>query len=831
MFTRTLICTSLALSLTMASEVPQNMAWARTSSVAQPVALNRGLVAVKVSSGVFVSWRMRAADGHNTSYNLYRDGTLVSGSPFTTKTNVVDTGGSTTSTYKLEVLRDGVVIETQELSEVWENSYKHIPLQTPTCTRKSATYTPNDCSAYDMDGDGEYEIIVKWDPDNSKDSASSGVTSDVFIDCYKMDGTLLWRINLGQNIRAGAHYTQFLCYDFDGDGFGEMVCKTAPGTVDGKGNYVLMGSDNATTSYVNSSGHIVSGPEYLTIFDGTDGSEINTVAYQPAYGDVSTSIWGDTKANRSDRYKACVAFLDGEHPSAVMMRGYYCGSFAAAYDFDGEKLTQRWYHQSTTKNQGTWGEGAHSVTVGDVDGDGKDEIVVGSACIDDDGSTLWRGGTGHGDALHLGDFDLDNPGLEVFMVYEESSCPYHCTLRDAKTGKILSSRSKSSGDTGRGMIFDCDDLHEGSEFMTSGESGLFTCDGKEICAWQQGTVSSSSINYRIYWSGDLLDEYHDRQHIDKWDSQTQSFGRQATLYNMGGASSINSTKYNPNLQADLLGDWREEAIYWVTESDGTQALTIFTTTATSDYAMPTLRDDHVYDMAIVWQNVGYNQPPHLGYSPIDYFTVKKTAEVGEEWIPYYNASKSTLPDSVECYYVSNYSKTGSNDTVAIKKLESTYIPAGQPVLLKVPEIAEAQTYRLKPTTESVNVSMSSNFLRGVQYESTITSAAEGTSRGEYFYEFRKDPALGYGFFLISSDGQTIGDNTSYLRIKETSTFQHAAYYLLGRPWNDVNASAITNVTNDAADPDAPIYDLTGRRITRPVKGGIYLQAGQKMIVR
>jgi rhamnogalacturonan endolyase len=796
---------------------------------AQPVSLNRGLVAVKVSSGVFVSWRMRAADGHNTTYNLYRDGKLVKGSPFSTATNVVDASGSATSTYRLEVVRDGEVIETQEISNVWTNQYVHIPLQTPTCTRKSATYTPNDCSAYDMDGDGEYEIIVKWDPSNSKDSASSGVTSDVFIDCYKLDGTLLWRINLGQNIRAGAHYTQFLCYDFDGDGFGEMVCKTAPGTIDGKGNYVLMGSDDASTSYVNSSGHIDKGPEYLTIFDGNDGSEINTVAYEPAYGDVSTSVWGDSKCNRSDRYKACIAFLDGEHPSAVMMRGYYSGSFAAAYDFDGEKLTQRWYHKSDTKNQGTWGQGAHSVTVGDVDGDGKDEIVVGSACIDDDGTTLWRGGTGHGDALHLGDFDLDNEGLEVFMVYEESSCPYHCTLRDAKTGKILSSRSKSSGDTGRGMIFDCDDKYDGSEFMTSGETGLFTSKAKEICAWQQGTVSSSSINFRIYWDGDLLDEYHDRQHIDKWDSDYQSYSRLATLYNMGGASSINSTKYNPNLQADILGDWREETIYWVEESDGTQALTIFTTTNTSDYALPTLRDDHVYDMAIAWQNVGYNQPPHLGYSPVDYFTIKKTLPADEQWISFYNTGRVDLPEGAEAYYVSGYSKAGVNDTVALKLVESDYLPANQPMIIKLPQSSEDVTYRFKPTSNTTAVSVTSNFLRGVAYSTVIASAAEGTSKGEYFYEFRNDPALGPGFFLISSDGQELADNVSYLRVKETSTFTtHAPYYLLSASQYD-GSTAIEHLTVDAAEGDAVVYDLMGRRVANPTKGGVYIKNGQKVI--
>jgi hypothetical protein len=522
-----------------------------------------------------------------------------------------------------------------------------------------------------------------------------------------------------------------------------------------------------------------------------------------------------------------VAFLDGEHPSAVMMRGYYKGSFAAAYDFDGEKLTQRWYHQSATSGKDTWGEGAHSVTVGDVDGDGKDEIVVGSACIDDDGTTLWRGGTGHGDALHLGDFDLDNEGLEVFMVYEESDCPYHCTLRDAKTGKILSSRSKSSGDTGRGMIFDCDDLHEGSEFMTSGESGLFTCKAKEISAWQQGTVSSASINFRIYWDGDLLDEYQDRQHIDKWDSEYQSFGRQATLYNMGGASAINDSKFNPNLQADLLGDWREETIYWVTESDGTQALTIFTAVSESDYGLPTLRDDHVYDMAIAWQNVGYNQPPHLGYSPMDYFTVYKTAEAGDAWIPYYSAYKSTIPDGLEAYYVSGFSKMGANDTVALKAVAGNYLPANQPVLIHVPDATVDASYTFKPSSSTASVSITGNYLRGVAYSSVVASAPEGTSKGEYFYEYRNDPTLGPGYFLISSDGATLADNTSYLRVKENASVTHQPYYLLSPVLTGL--TSIERLTTDAAQTSKPVYDLMGRRVATPERGHIYVVDGKKIV--
>ncbi len=393
---------------------------------------------------------------------------------------------------------------------------------------------------------------------------------------------------------------------------------------------------------------------------------------------------------------------------------------------------------------------------------------------------------------------------------------------------MLASCKQTGGDTGRGLILDIDSKHLGAEFMHSSSASLYSCKGEVICPWQQGTVGSSSINYRIYWDGDLYDEYHDRQHIDKWDSQTQSYGRMATLYNDGGASSINSTKHNPNLQADIFGDWREEIIYWVTEADGTQALTIFSTPYASDFAMPTLRDDHVYDMAIVWQNVGYNQPPHLSYSPIDYFTIRKTQEEDCEWMPFYSSYKIDLPDGVEAYCVRGYRKAGVNDTVQLSKVETTYLPANMPILLKLPTRGAGE-HKFYPSDLTSTVSAPINYLRGVMWSETIASDPEGTTRGEFFYEFRKDPALGYGFFLIDSNGKELPDQTSYLRIKETSTFKHAPYYLLGRPWNS-GTSAIETIRTDVYTTDGDIYDLTGRRVENP-KHGFYIIGGKKVFIR
>lgn len=785
----------------------------------RPEPLNRGLLPIKVSSGVFVSWRYREADNNSYTYRLLRDGTKVV--ELKAKTNYTDAAGGTASTYSLEVLdAGGNVVERQDNVPTWGDQTFRIWLQTPVCTRLSATYTPNDCSAYDMDGDGENEIIVKWDPDNSKDSQNTGKTSDVFIDCYKLDGTLLWRVNLGQNIRAGAHYTTFLCYDFDGDGFGEMMVKTAPGTVDGTGEYVIKDGADPTRSYVGSNGKIADGPEWVSVFSGQTGKVLGTADYYPKYAEGS---YGDEKMNRSDRFKACMAFMNGldQLPYGVFNRGYYNQSYFAAYSWDGTNLTQVWKKAYTTSGQGLYGEGAHSVAVGDLDGDGKDEIDVGSAVMDHDGSCLWRTGLGHGDATHIGDFNWDNPGMEVYMVYEKNIMDY--SLRDGKTGRVIASYTPPSYvDTGRGLILDCDDRHEGAESFDSNNAAMYDSYGRVICPWQQGTVSSSSINYRIYWNGTLYDSYHDRAHIDTWDSQYQSWGRTTTLYSLnGGASSINSTKYNPNLQCDLFGDWREEVIYWGADNDGRQYLNIIATVIPTDYRLPYLRDDHVYDMAIVWQNCGYNQPPHLSYSPVLYYSIEKTSSSGlGNYVPYYSAKKQTLPKGVEMYYVRSYSTGLDQDTVQLLKYESDIIPAGKGFLLKT---ESDTTFRTLPTEAAVSTTMQIDRLSGTDTGDTVRS--ELTELSYYNYEFRNDPAHGLGYYLIGTEGQWLEPHTSYLRIYRSKVFTPAPYYLL----SSGQASAISSVRPDHAGQKV-WYDLSGRRVQNPTRG-FYICNGERVFLR
>ncbi|MCK6077195.1 rhamnogalacturonan lyase [Paenibacillus silvae] len=559
--------------------------------------LDRGVVAVKTGNGVFVSWRLLGTEGSNVAFNVYRDGVKVNASPITGSTNLQDTGGTNNSKYTVRAVVGGTEQAASAAASVWGSNYMTVPLQIPaggtTPDGVAYTYSANDASAGDLDGDGQYELIVKWDPSNSKDNSQSGYTGEVFIDAYKLNGTRLWRISLGKNIRAGAHYTQFMVYDLDGDGKAEVAMKTADGTRDGTGTVI----GDASKDYRNSSGYVLSGPEFLTVFNGQTGKAMSTVNYEPARGNVSD--WGDNYGNRVDRFLAAIAYLDGERPSLVMARGYYTRTVLVAYNWRNGQLSKLWtFDSNTSGNSGYAGQGNHNLSVADVDGDGRDEIVYGAMAVDDNGRGLYTTGLKHGDAMHLSDLDPDRPGLEVFQVHETPSNA-GISFRDAGTGQLIWG-IKTTKDIGRGMAADIDPRYKGAEVWADGS--LYTAKGQKL-----GSTLPSSTNFGIWWDGDLLRELLDSNRIDKWDYAN---GKTINLLTASGVSSNNGTKSTPSLQADLFGDWREEVVWRTNDSS---ALRIYTTTALTDKRIYTLMHDPLYRLGIAWQNVAYNQPPHTGF--------------------------------------------------------------------------------------------------------------------------------------------------------------------------------------------------------------------------
>ncbi|WP_228080596.1 rhamnogalacturonan lyase [Streptomyces profundus] len=700
--------------------------------------LDRGLTAISTDEGVFLSWRLLGpeATGHTETgvagpdFVVYRDGEALT--TVTDSTNFLDEGGTPESSYRVAAVVEGREQRPSAPVAPTSEAFHEIPLRKPadgvTPAGEEYTYHANDMSVGDMDGDGAYEYVVKWDPSNSKDVSQVGYTGPVYLDTYRLDGTLLHRVDLGVNVRAGAHYTQFLVADFDGDGRSELMLKTAPGSriirYDERGEvrserYITMPRSDIRAGYGHEDdyrlsaedyrhhlvemfegwsehpevvagnwpatleeafgiepsyayplsttdaealvdhfidvyapsrsannnlrafeGFILDGPEYLTVIDGRSGRELDTVRYWPDRHDDGL-MWGDyamnriEPGNRVDRFLATVAYLDGRTPSAVFARGYYTRSTLAAYRWDGRKLRQEWtvdsgfapmsnpFNDSPHGVDGTDPEfgtlttqGFHSLSSADVDGDGRQEIVYGSATIDDDGSLLYSSAylmppesatpgeearLGHGDAMHVADIDPDRPGLEIYTVHEGGAwAPLGYALRDAATGEVLHG-GYTGVDTGRGMIGDIDPDVPGLETWGSHGVGLWSAGGEQLGTDIPGT--NMSIRFGPEPTTQLVNGALDETPtVDDW-----TRGR---LLTAEGTRTNNHTKGNPSLVADVLGDWREELLV---RTEDSSAMRIYVSTEVTGHKLYTLMHDPQYRVEVARQQTTYNQPAYPSF--------------------------------------------------------------------------------------------------------------------------------------------------------------------------------------------------------------------------
>jgi len=563
--------------------------------------LDRGVVAVTVVGGVYVGWRMFGYEydttAGNVSYNLYRDGIKIQ--IVTDSTNYLDALGTASSSYTVSAAIAGVEGPQSRAATPWAQNYLSIPLTPPPRDASGNTYQANDGSPGDLDGDGQYDLVLKWEPQERGEEVIL-VGTNVVLDGYTLAGKLLWRIELGPNSRGGAQYTPFVVYDLDGDGKAEVAVKTAPGSKDGTGTYLHTGpaaNDDDSAVYVDSSGNIVTGPEYMTVFDGATGKELATIDYPVPRG--LASDWGDTFGNRADRFNGGLAFVKdfpagggpavaNGLPSIITGRGYYSRTTVSALTFRNGVLATNWVYDSVTSFAN--GGGDHSEMAADTDGDGGQEIITGPLTIDSAGTLKCNSGMGHGDAMDVGEL-VPGKGISVFSVHEalggmDAHDGATCTSYFAITNPIVP--------TGRGR----------AEYVGVGNENSASCSGlgQVLCADGTTAAPSAGSNFVIYWDADEWRELEDANQI------TKAGGR--TLLTCSQCAGCNGSKNTPVLTADLLGDWREEII-WRESTDA--ALRVYTTTDVTKRRIYALMHDPTYRAQVAFEQSGYNQPPHTGF--------------------------------------------------------------------------------------------------------------------------------------------------------------------------------------------------------------------------
>ena len=625
-------------------------------------------------SSALISWRLLKTDPSNVAFDIYKsvDGgaeVKLNEEPISNTTSWVD---ADIDVSKTNVYRVTLANQTETLcdytftSEMAEKFYHEIRLNL-NVPDASITYSPDDIQLGDLDGDGELEIVVKREP---YDGANMGVwfNGTTLLEAYKMDGTFLWQIDLGINIRSGSHYTSYILYDFDGDGLCEIAFRSSEGTkfadgkiitdangkindyrnrqTDGKGWYsgAAIARDPNDPSTATTCGLIMEGPEYISICRGYDGREITRIDNIPRGGEGSkvsrakywSEYWGDDFGNRMDRFFIGVAYLDGipdeatgvrtTNPSLIISRGIYKNWQVWALDLKGNELVPRWKFD-TADHASKWkGMCSHCFRVADLDGDGKDEILYGSAAIDDDGSELWCNGNGHGDILHVGKFIKDRSGLQIVASFEEAKDyegqgnGYACQVINARDGSMITGHGRNlpvdASDVGRCIVADVDPDSPDFEYWSSTQEGMFSCNGTGLVSTTYPTGIGSGVMYNvaIYWSGQSTREMLDRGCIVSYKANpdvNKSNKNRLISFDLYGSNQGNhASKYNPCYYGDFLGDYREEVILG---SSDYKSIYIFSTNHPTTHRLPHLMTDHNYDMSQAMQNMGYNQGTNLGY--------------------------------------------------------------------------------------------------------------------------------------------------------------------------------------------------------------------------
>ncbi|MDE6379761.1 MAG: autotransporter-associated beta strand repeat-containing protein [Muribaculaceae bacterium] len=587
-------------------------------------ALGRGLVAMKTDAGVFCSWRINADEWDDgTRFNIYRGFTKLNDSPLNVS-NFTDTSGTPDATYTIRPVINGVEADACEPVKVWEKNYTIIkPQHAPEI---KAGLVPNDATAADVDGDGELEILMKYD--NQAPSYHDG-DNGIFtvVECLEMDGSVKWWINFGPNIGDFQNNEiNIIATDWDQDGKAEVVFRAADGTVIHKADGTTYTVGDASINYRGNSWpdgqwFMHWGKEYLVYANGETGEPYECIDYplvrvEPennpngilsggAYDTLVNNEWGDGYGHRSSKYFFAAPYLDGRKPSLFLSRGIYTKIKMITYDIDpvNHKLVERWRWNDLG---GPWfGQGYHNFGIADVDWDGRDEIVYGSMVIDDNGYGLSTTGLGHGDAQHCGDFDPYTHGQEIFACNENAP---NNNFRDATTSKIYY-RTTGGNDDGRSMMGNFIDEYPGAEGISSKDDALIGgASHKAIIGDSKSSVSITQ-NFRVFWDGDLCDESFD------YNSGKNTQGaiykpREGRIALLEGSKTNNDTKGTPCFQGDILGDWREEYIM----RDGDNNIRIYSTDIPTEHRIYSLWYDHQYRNAMNWQMCGYNQPPHVSFA-------------------------------------------------------------------------------------------------------------------------------------------------------------------------------------------------------------------------